>query len=293
MNVPAPAASRIAAIALNVVDIGASRAFYEQALGFMPLAPGAECPDPASLSSWPAARHVVLALGPSRLQLTQGTEDSTAYPADSRANDLWFQHFAIRTPDLAATVRRLRRYPIADITQGGPQTLPPASGGVTAYKFRDPDGHPLELLAAPRTGIDHTALSVADAGGTVTFYRDLLGLRLGHEQLNKGPAQERLDGLAGSEVRVVTLWPAGNGPHLELLEYQHPRPRAAVIKATDIAATRTVWDVSDLDPVLETLGAAGVPVRALVMARPMRAVLLQDPYGHWLAIREGPQKTQC
>lgn len=27
--------------------------------------------------------------------------------------------------------------------------LPESSGGVTAFKFRDPDGHPLELLAFP------------------------------------------------------------------------------------------------------------------------------------------------
>ncbi len=31
----------------------------------------------------------------------------------------------------------------------GPERLPARSGGVSAFKFRDPDGHPLELLAFP------------------------------------------------------------------------------------------------------------------------------------------------
>ncbi len=35
------------------------------------------------------------------------------------------------------------------ISTDGPQRLPPSSGGVAAFKFRDPDGHPLELLAFP------------------------------------------------------------------------------------------------------------------------------------------------
>ena len=35
------------------------------------------------------------------------------------------------------------------ISTDGPQLLPASSGGVTAYKFRDPEGHPLELIAFP------------------------------------------------------------------------------------------------------------------------------------------------
>ena len=71
------------------------------------------------------------------------------------------------------------------ITREGPQRLPPETGNVTAFKFRDPDGHPLELLhfpagtgsvawqapnpASPFLGIDHTALSVADVPASVAF----------------------------------------------------------------------------------------------------------------------------
>ena len=35
------------------------------------------------------------------------------------------------------------------ISEGGPQLLPPSNGAVRAFKFRDPDGHPLELIWFP------------------------------------------------------------------------------------------------------------------------------------------------
>ena len=66
------------------------------------------------------------------------------------------------------------------ISRNGPVRLPDGSGGVTAFKFRDHDGHPLELLAFPeghvpgpwRTGngsgsflgVDHTAIACSDSG---------------------------------------------------------------------------------------------------------------------------------
>ena len=46
------------------------------------------------------------------------------------------------------------------ITVGGPIRLPCASGGARAFKFRDEDGHPLELLEfhpedRPRAGAEN------------------------------------------------------------------------------------------------------------------------------------------
>ena len=58
---------------------------------------------------------------------------------------------------------------------------------MTAYKFRDPEGHPLELISFPETNdstkshdtpqpfmcIDHSAISVADSKRSVVFYESL------------------------------------------------------------------------------------------------------------------------
>ena len=121
--------------------------------------------------------------------------------------------------------------------------LPQSSGGVHAFKFRDPDGHPLELLQFPPDsrpaawqgrsadagqiglGIDHSAISVADADASPSFYRSL-GLEPGERTLNRGPEQQRLDDLAGVEVAVVPMQPASGTPHLELLGYHVPRGAA-------------------------------------------------------------------
>src|SRR5438094_518151 len=78
----------------------------------------------------------------------------------------------------------------------GPQLLPrtiPGAAGIRAFYFRDPDGHPLEVLQFPRDkgdpkwhapsdrlflGIDHTAIVVSDTRTSLAFYRDLLGFRV-------------------------------------------------------------------------------------------------------------------
>jgi catechol 2,3-dioxygenase-like lactoylglutathione lyase family enzyme len=143
------------------------------------------------------------------------------------------------------------------ISIGGPQQLPENDGGVTAFKFRDPDGHPLEFLqfAAGKTpahwrntigkgihlGIDHSALSVADTTRSVHFYESL-GLAPSSRSLNQGIEQEHLDGLPVSIVDVISLTPHSPTPHVELLHY-HTRSRATreALRSHDGAATRLVF----------------------------------------------------
>jgi catechol 2,3-dioxygenase-like lactoylglutathione lyase family enzyme len=135
------------------------------------------------------------------------------------------------TNDIGESYARLSGHGFTPISLDGPQRLPEASGGVTAFKFRDPDGHPLELIQFPgpdrAVGIDHSAISVADAERSIAFYTGL-GLSLGPHQVNTGPEQDRLDSLHQARVDVVALRPhAVASPHVELLGYQHPKGRAA------------------------------------------------------------------
>ena len=131
-----------------------------------------------------------------------------------------------------------------------------------AYKFRDPDGHPLELSQfpdgrwtrrptspGPFRGIDHTAVAVADLELSLAFYSGTLGFELTARGLNTGLSQDALDGLDGAEVEIAVLSPpSSKGPHLELLHYLSPRPvkgRQAV-RIEDVAATRIVITGEDL-----------------------------------------------
>ena len=182
---------------------------------------------------------------------------------------------------MASAYARLTAYGCVPISHGGPQLLPPATGSVTAFKFRDPDGHPIELIHFPDRlsgpGIDHTAIAVADGERSIAFYRDRLGLSLSARQINTGPAQERLDDLAGVVVEVVALEPAQKTPHIELLAYKNPAPHASEDWAeNDIAADRTVLEVDSLAAAMTRLEIKGP--------------LFHDPDGHFIRLAEATNR---
>jgi catechol 2,3-dioxygenase-like lactoylglutathione lyase family enzyme len=193
-----------------------------------------------------------LTLGTSRLDLDSFDLPGGSYPDCTDAADLVFQHLALVTDDAHAAWRHARNAGATPITRGEPVTLPQSSGGVTAIKFRDPDGHPLELLEFPAgsnppwqgrgiMGIDHSAISIADLGVSRRFYVEH-GLALGRPSFNQGPAQVALDGLDDVEVDVLPMNPPGKPPHVELLCYRRPTGRPhAPLAVNDVAATRIVW----------------------------------------------------
>jgi len=139
--------------------------------------------------------------------------------------------------------------------------LPPSSGGVDAFKFRDPDGHPLELLAFPNEktpaywqqrpndelflGIDHSAIGVADSRRSITFYQ-ALGLRLAARSHNGGVAQQRLDDVSRPQVEVTALAPPRATPHVELLCYGSVKhERTPCLRYNDVAATRLIFEARE------------------------------------------------
>jgi hypothetical protein len=146
------------------------------------------------------------------------------------------------------------------ISRAGVVTLPERSGGVSAVKFRDPEGHPLELIQFPNTsssrgsgkgalGIDHSAISVGDVQVARSFFAEA-GLVSSALTLNRGATQSELDGLDAVEVDVVPMLPCVHCPHLELLGYRNPKGRPpSALRANDIAATRIVWE-SQIDALL-------------------------------------------
>lgn len=272
---------RVLRISRVVSDLGRAEAFYRDALGFRAVARGPS--DPAILAALGLgdAEEVVMRLRAEDIALVRCVVPSRPYPPDSRSDDLWFQHLAIVVDDIDAAYAHLAGCAgWQPITDGGPQLLPPANGAVRAFKFRDPDGHPLELLwfppgqgrpvwhegaaASPFLGIDHTALSIASTPCSRGFYR-ALGLRVSEQSLNQGPAQARLDGLPDALVRVTGLRPASAaGPGLELLGYRPPGRPAGMTRPSDVA---TDW---------VTLALSSSPARSPSAVR--------DPDGHRLVL---------
>ena len=175
-----------------------------------------------------------------------------AYPAEADAASTCFQHLALVTDDAGAAWARAASAGATPISRGGPVTLPPSSGGVTAIKFRDPEGHPLELLRFPDPaekgwsgsgilGIDHSAVVVRHLAASQAFYT-AQGLKKGAASLNQGPEQAALDGLDDPVADVVPMMPDAAPPHVELLHYRRPAGApSAPIAVNDVAATRIVW----------------------------------------------------
>jgi catechol 2,3-dioxygenase-like lactoylglutathione lyase family enzyme len=241
----------IAGFRLVTADLERLTSFY-RAIGFVAAetAPIAAS-EMMTLGLTGAGWRRPMALGGSRIDLDSFDEQGSSYPRGATACDLVFQHLALVTDDAHATWQRARAAGATPITRGEPVTLPASSGGVTAMKFRDPDGHPLELLSFPpgthpswrskgAARNDHSAISIADIAASQRFYEEC-GLALGKRTLNQGPAQAALDDLDGVEVDVLSMNPAHNTPHIELLGYRHPagRPYGAMA-LNNVAATRIV-----------------------------------------------------
>lgn len=304
-----PAVLRLLRVGRNVVDLARSRDFYCEALGFV-----AEQRDdsPPAWTQWPgicdaAVRSMHLRLGAQDIELTAFDPPGAAYPSGCTSADLWFQHCAIVVDDMdAAYARLLRHGDFEAISRDGPQTLPASSGGVTAFKFRDPDGHPLELIffppgsgdpawqhaqgKGPMLGIDHSAISVADVDRSIAFYT-ALGMAQKARQTNRGAAQQRLDDLPEAIVDVVALQPAAaRTPHIELLGYRVPRGRTTMAgDIRDIAADRLVLQVHDLPALLDTLAKANadiVSTAAIEGNDGAHSAILRDPDRHLLILTE-------
>jgi catechol 2,3-dioxygenase-like lactoylglutathione lyase family enzyme len=259
--------------------------FYEQAFGCRRIATESlSGPDFEQLMGvGGGARRLTLVLGDEVIELLEFARSGEPYPRHSQTSDLIFQHFAIVVSDMAEAWARLSQISgWSAITRGGPQCLPASSGGVTAFKFRDPDGHPLEFLAFPPAhtppkwqrgpdapvclGIDHSAISVSDTSASCAFYESL-GLRSTARTLNTGTQQGFLDAIPEARVAVTALSPRQTAPHLELLCYQTDTNRQPMIcKSNAIAATRLVFEYC--------------PTQAPVVSR-----TILDPDGHHLTLR--------
>ena len=96
-----------------------------------------------------------------------------------RAGARYFSTSRSSSPIWRWPMRICRQYPgWTPISTSGPQLLPAASGGVSAFKFRDPEGHPLELIAFPPGAVPPQWQTASH--GCVSGNRSLGGLGFRH-----------------------------------------------------------------------------------------------------------------
>jgi catechol 2,3-dioxygenase-like lactoylglutathione lyase family enzyme len=255
-------------------------------------------------------RIVRLRLGDETIELTEYLSPrGRPIPADMRPNDLGFQHAAIVVSNMDQAYARLRKFHVEHASTG-PQQLPewnPNAGGISAFYFRDPDRHFLEILHFPEAkgldrwhrsnrlfqGIDHTAIVVSDTEQSLRLYRDTLGMRVAGESENYDVEQEHLNNVFGARLRITTLR-AEEGAGIELLEYLAPRdgrPSPADLKSNDIAHWQTTLITPEPD---RMIGLARGHLFSLVSPLTLQlptddlglshALLIRDLDGHGLRI---------
>ena len=225
-------------------------------------------------------RIVHLKLGEQIVELTQYVSPPTGrpIPVPSYSNDAWFQHMAIVVSDMDAAYKILQENNVQQIS-ANPITIPesnPGAAGIKAIKFRDPEGHDLELIYFPPgkgdpswqkpaadklfLGLSHTAMTVASTDKGVTFYRDLLGLDVGGVTFNSGATQDVLDDLFNDTCLVTEMMPVSAPPHIEFLDYKTPpggRLMPVDTRANDLWHWQTTLVTKDIQAVTDRLRKAG------------------------------------
>jgi len=305
----------VAAVGMTVADMDRSVGFYGQVLGFRKVSDAeAWGPELERLHGVfrLRVRVVRMQLGDEQIELTEYlTPRGRPIPVDSRSNDRWFQHVAIIVSDMDRAYAWLREHRVEHASPA-PQRLPdwnPNAGGIRAFYFKDPDGHPLEVLWFPPDkgdprwrrpsdrlflGIDHTAIVVGSTEANLACYRDTLGLRVVGGSENYGPEQERLNNVFGARLRITTLR-APAGPGVEFLEYLTPRdgrPAPADTRPNDLVHWETILAGEDAEAVARAVrtGSCAMLSPEVVVApgEPRlgftKALLVRDPDGHALKL---------
>ena len=258
-------------------------------------------------------RIVRMKLGDESIELTEYlAPKGRAIPVDSRSNDRWFQHIAIIVSDMDKAYARLRQYKV-EHASSGPQRLPDwnkNAAGISAFYFKDPDEHPVEVLQFPPDkgaekwhrpsdklflGIDHTAIVVWDTDASLKFYRDILGMRVAGASENYGTEQEHLNNVFGARLRITALR-AESGPGIELLEYLAPRdgrPFPADEHANNVVHRQTVLVTTDADNGARALResqaefvSSGVVANQTAQFGFRKAFIVRDPDGHAVEVEE-------
>ena len=147
----------------------------------------------------------------------------------------------------------------------------------------------------PVETVRHCGIVVSDMERSLSFYRDLLGLKVVRGMEESGEYIDNM--LSLRDVRVSTVkMSAPDGPSLiELLEFHsHPAESPTKTKAYSVGPTHVAFTVDDLDATYRRLLDAGVRFNAPPQLSPdgyAKVTFCRDPDGTLLELVE-PLETE-
>lgn len=312
-------AEQVVAVTITVSDIDRSIGFFEDVLNFRTQKvweeQGKSINDLFGIDySNLKIKRASLSIGSENIELIQFIQPTNgrAIPLDSRSNDLWFQHIAIVVNDMDKAYDILEKHKVEHVSTA-PQTLPeyiPAAAGISAFYFRDPDDHNLEVIYFPKgkgdpkwqvedkspfIGIDHTAIGISDTDESLSFYNTLLGFTVAGNSENYGSEQEHLNQVFGARLLITGL-KATKGFGVEFLDYIAPpggRLYPKDTKPNDLWYWHTTIKVNNINSLYQKLSAEGFQIISKGIAdlsdyqyTGKSGFLVRDPDGHALLLIE-------
>lgn len=309
-----PKITGVEAVGITVSDMNAALPFYTNVLHFQVLSDdtlNSEQYSKLIQVDDASVRITKLKLGDEQIELIDFIyPEGKNYPEDSQSNDLWFQHIAIITSNMDSAYAWLKLNDVKNISVE-PQRLPDwnkNAGGIKAFYFQDPDGHPLEILEFPADkgnakwhkksnqlflGIDHTAIAVSNTGESLKFYRDVLGMEVGGASENYGIEQARLNNVEGAHLKITGLH-SDFGPGIEFLNYLSPtggREYPKSIKANDLIHWQTKLSTKNIDELFSKINNTGYQTYTNIVTVMNKnnlnfdkGFIVKDPNGHRLLI---------
>jgi len=141
------------------------------------------------------------------------------------------------------------------------------------------------------SGIHHTSFTVNDMERSVTFYRDILGMKVVWDSLQagvrfKGPIADNLTNCPGTELHIVFL--SINERLVELVEYTPKGKSLEDNKASDTGSAHICFQTDDIQGLHKKLSENGV--RLHCSPQNLGGVLVmyfRDPDGIILEVMQG------
>jgi catechol 2,3-dioxygenase-like lactoylglutathione lyase family enzyme len=177
---------------------------------------------------------------------------------------------------------------------GVPVKLRPTAVGTRAILLRDPDGYLVEgeevspSNGSPSNGNVQSAgmrFAMADRNATLKFCADLLGLKLtGGTEFRVNPTMSDFTGVPqGSQSRALSAALPGTNA-LVFYEFKDLPHTQFHLRLPDSGVPAVSFRVKDLDGLLKTMRAAGVPIvsargKVVRFTPSTRSIFVEDPNG--------------
>lgn len=136
--------------------------------------------------------------------------------------------------------------------------------------------------------VRHVGIVVSDLSEALSFYRDLLGLKVVKRMKESGDYIDKISGLKGVAVTTVKM-AADDGNLIELLYYTSHPAKTAVRAINQLGASHVAFTVENLEKEFARLSKQGVQFNSRPQVSPdgcAKVTFCKDPDGTLIELVE-------